>query len=50
MELKTNYVILLRRHKEIKGSYLVRFEKSGHGLFLEEMDKFNAELEKFARK
>jgi pimeloyl-ACP methyl ester carboxylesterase len=39
-----------RLHKEIKGSYLVRFEKSGHGLFLEEMDKFNAELEKFARK
>ena len=37
-------------HKGIKGSYLVRFEKSGHALFLEEMDKFNAELEKFARK
>lgn len=36
-------------HKGIKGSYLVRFEKSGHGLFLEEMDKFNTELEKFAR-
>jgi len=36
-------------HKGIKGSYLVRFEKSGHGLFLEEMDKFNFELEKFAR-
>lgn len=36
--------------KGIKGSYLVRFEKSGHGLFLEEMDKFNSELEKFARK
>ncbi len=37
-------------HKSIKGSYLVRFEKGGHGLFLEEMDKFNSELEKFARK
>ena len=36
-------------HKAIKGSYLVRFEKGGHGFFLEEMDKFNAELEKFAR-
>ncbi|GAB3491451.1 alpha/beta hydrolase [Spirosoma knui] len=35
--------------KGIKGSYLVKFEKSGHGLFLEERDKFNAELEKFAR-
>jgi len=36
-------------HKAIKGSYIVKFEKGGHGLFLEEMDKFNAELEKFAR-
>lgn len=36
-------------NKAIKGSYLVRFEKGGHGLFIEEMDKFNAELEKFAR-
>jgi len=35
--------------KAIKGSYIVKFEKGGHGLFLEEMDKFNAELEKFAR-
>jgi acetyl esterase/lipase len=26
------------------------FEKGGHGLFIEEMDKFNSELEKFARK
>ena len=37
-------------HKGIKNSYLVRFEKSGHALFVEEMDKFNTELEKFARK
>jgi non-heme chloroperoxidase len=36
--------------KAIKGSYIIRFEESGHGLFLEEMDKFNSELEKFARK
>lgn len=36
-------------NKSIKGSYIVRFEKGGHALFLEEMDKFNAELEKFAR-
>ncbi|GAB3281890.1 alpha/beta hydrolase [Larkinella harenae] len=36
-------------HQSIKGSYLVKFENSGHALFLEEMDKFNAELEKFAR-
>jgi pimeloyl-ACP methyl ester carboxylesterase len=34
----------------IKNSYIVRFENSGHALFFEEMDKFNTELEKFARK
>ena len=37
-------------NKGIKNSYIVRFENSGHALFYEEMDKFNAELEKFARK
>ena len=36
-------------HKGIKNSYIVRFENSGHALFLEEMDKFNTELEKFAK-
>lgn len=35
--------------KGIKGSYIVRFENSGHALFFEEMDKFNKELEKFAK-
>lgn len=37
-------------HKGLKNSYIVRFEKSGHALFVEEMDKFNSELEKFAKK
>jgi pimeloyl-ACP methyl ester carboxylesterase len=32
----------------IKGSKLVRFENSGHGLFYEEKDKFNRELINFA--
>lgn len=32
----------------IKNSYIVRFEKSGHALFVEEMEKFNTELEKFS--
>jgi pimeloyl-ACP methyl ester carboxylesterase len=36
-------------NKGIKNSYIVRFENSGHALFFEEMDKFNTELEKFAR-
>jgi pimeloyl-ACP methyl ester carboxylesterase len=37
-------------HKEFPNSYIVPFEKSGHALFLEEMEKFNLELEIFARK
>jgi len=37
-------------HKGIKNSYIVRFENSGHALFVEEASKFNSELEKFARK
>lgn len=36
-------------HQGIRNSYIVRFENSGHALFVEEMDKFNTELEKFAR-
>jgi non-heme chloroperoxidase len=31
-------------------SNLIAFAKSGHGMFLEETDKFNSELKKFARK
>lgn len=31
----------------IKGSKLIRFENSGHGLFYEEKDKFNTELMNF---
>jgi non-heme chloroperoxidase len=34
----------------ISDSYIVVFEKSGHSLFLEEKEKFNAELIKFAGK
>ncbi|RZK12761.1 MAG: alpha/beta hydrolase [Flavobacterium sp.] len=37
-------------HKGIKDSYIVKFENSGHALFVEEASKFNSELEKFARK
>lgn len=35
-------------HKGIKNSYIVKFEQSGHALFVEEATKFNQELEKFA--
>ncbi|RYY60489.1 MAG: alpha/beta hydrolase [Chitinophagaceae bacterium] len=38
-----------QQHKGIKNSYIVKFENSGHALFVEEADKFNSELEKFAR-
>ena len=34
----------------IIGSHIVAFENSGHSMFLEETDKFNSELIKFARK
>jgi len=34
----------------ITNSHLVAFENSGHSLFLEETQKFNAELIKFAGK
>lgn len=37
-------------NKGIKDSYIVKFENSGHALFVEEAEKFNTELEKFARK
>ena len=34
----------------ISDSELIEFEKSGHSLFLEETNKFNAEIIKFIRK
>ena len=34
-------------HKKIQSSKLISFEQSGHGLFFEELDKFNHELKKF---
>ncbi|MFN4314175.1 MAG: alpha/beta fold hydrolase [Chitinophagaceae bacterium] len=37
-------------NKGIRNSFIVRFENSGHGLFVEELEKFNTELEKFASK
>ncbi|WP_343537366.1 alpha/beta hydrolase [Sphingobacterium thalpophilum] len=35
--------------KGIKNATLIRFENSGHALFVEELEKFNTELEKFAK-
>jgi len=36
-------------NKGIKNSRIIRFENSGHALFVEESEKFNTELEKFAK-
>lgn len=44
-----SYDLAEQMHKGIKNSTLVPFEKSGHALFVEELEKFNTELEKFAR-
>src|SRR5690606_9800791 len=35
--------------KNIKNATIIRFENSGHALFIEEMEKFNTELEKFSK-
>jgi pimeloyl-ACP methyl ester carboxylesterase len=42
------YPLALAQHQGIKNSRLVPFENSGHGLFYDERDKFNAELFGFA--
>lgn len=45
-----DFVFAEQLHKGLKNSYIVKFEKSGHALFIEEMEKFNTELETFAKK
>lgn len=37
-------------HQELKNSYIVKFENSGHGFFIEELEKFNTELVAFLQK
>lgn len=44
------YPLAEELNKGIKNSYIVKFENSGHALFVEEAEKFNTELEKFAKK
>ncbi len=36
-------------NKGIRNSFIIKFENSGHALFFEEAEKFNTELEKFAK-
>lgn len=42
-----DYQLAEQMQQGIKGSYIVTFEQSGHALFIEEMQKFNQELEEF---
>lgn len=44
------YALADQINKAIAGSTLVAFDKSGHGSFIEEKDKFNEELIKFLKK
>jgi pimeloyl-ACP methyl ester carboxylesterase len=41
------FALAEQMHKGIKNATIVRFENSGHGLFVEEREKFNSELIKF---
>ena len=42
-----DYQLAEQMQQGIKGSHIVTFEQSGHALFIEEMQKFNQELEEF---
>jgi non-heme chloroperoxidase len=44
-----DFTLAEQLNKGIKNSYIVKFENSGHALFVEEAEKFNTELEKFAK-
>jgi pimeloyl-ACP methyl ester carboxylesterase len=44
-----SYDLAEQMHAGIVNSKLVAFEKSGHALFIEELEKFNAELIKFVQ-
>lgn len=44
------FALAEQMQKGIKNSYIVKFENSGHGLFIEEREKFNTELIKFLKK
>lgn len=44
------YPLAEELNRGIIDSYIVKFENSGHALYVEEAEKFNTELEKFAKK
>ena len=43
------FALAEQMHKVIKNSTIVPFVNSGHGLFVEEREKFNSELIKFIK-
>jgi len=43
------FALAEQMQKGIKNANIVRFENSGHGLFVEEREKFNSELIKFVK-
>lgn len=43
------FVFAEQLQQGIKNSFIIKFENSGHALFVEEAEKFNTELEKFAK-
>ncbi|QNL48830.1 alpha/beta hydrolase [Olivibacter sp. SDN3] len=49
-DLICEYALAEQIHQGIKNSYIVKFENSGHGLFFEELEKFNTELLAFLKK
>ncbi len=49
-DLICEYALAEQMQQGIKNSYIVKFENSGHGLFYEELEKFNTELLAFLQK
>lgn len=49
-DLICEFALAEQMHQRIKNSYIVKFENSGHGLFIEELEKFNTELLAFLQR
>jgi non-heme chloroperoxidase len=48
-DLICEFALAEQMHKGIQNSTIIRFENSGHGLFVEKREKFNNELIKFLK-
>ncbi|MFC6101339.1 alpha/beta fold hydrolase [Olivibacter domesticus] len=49
-DLICEFALAEQMHQGIKNSYIVKFENSGHGLFIEELEKFNTALLAFLQR